>query len=81
MKHCQGLGESVQIRSTLRGNTFGEYFGSSLASIDLNNDGYDDLIIGAPLFSRRDFDEGKIYVYLGSGKVRNYEVFMILHLI
>ncbi|MCB1581426.1 MAG: FG-GAP repeat protein [Xanthomonadales bacterium] len=50
----------------------GEQFGTSLISGDFNNDGYDDLVVGAPY---KDFtnqanvvfeDTGAVYVYYGS---------------
>ncbi|XP_015594346.1 integrin alpha-V [Cephus cinctus] len=45
------------------GNVIGQYFGASLAAGDLNNDGLDDLIVGAPHWGQ---DNGKVYIYLGS---------------
>ncbi|PIK51056.1 putative integrin alpha-9 isoform X2, partial [Apostichopus japonicus] len=42
------------------------YFGSAIASVDLNNDGLSDLLVGAPLYSNNQ-DEGKVYVYLNTG--------------
>lgn len=57
------------MQSTLKGSTFGEYFGSSLVAEDVNGDGYDDLVVGAPLFSKKYPDEGRIYVFLSSNKV------------
>ncbi|CAG2121140.1 unnamed protein product, partial [Medioppia subpectinata] len=40
----------------------GEYFGASLLALDINNDKFDDLIVGAPLYStNRDRDIGRIY--------------------
>ena len=41
------------------------YFGHSLLSVDLNNDGRDDLVVGAPLYcSVPNGDEGRVYVYI-----------------
>lgn len=54
-------------RKILEGEQHGEYFGASLTSCDVNGDGRDDLIIGAPLWSR-DSDEGRVYVYQSKGQ-------------
>ena len=50
----------------LNGHDLGEYFGASLVSGDLNHDGFDDLIVGAPHYGD---DKGKVYIYLGSENV------------
>lgn len=55
-----------------QGEEIGEYFGSTLLVSDVNNDGLDDLIIGAPHFGsdlNQEGDSGRIYVYLSSGQV------------
>jgi len=61
-----GLEEQVVIV----GDQFGSYFGSVLASADVNNDGLDELLIGAPLFnepvttaSETFLDHGTVYMY------------------
>jgi hypothetical protein len=42
-------------------------FGNSVATAgDVNNDGYDDVIVGAPNTSNPELSEGKVYVYHGS---------------
>jgi len=44
------------------------FFGVSVASAgDVNGDGYSDVIVGAPLYDNGQLDEGRVYVYLGSG--------------
>lgn len=46
------------------------YFGQSVASVgDLNNDGYDDIAVGAPRYSddpKSQKDEGSVFIYMGS---------------
>ncbi|KAL2744661.1 integrin alpha-8-like isoform X1 [Vespula maculifrons] len=56
-------GERINISNTLNGYQYGEYFGATLASCDLNNDDKDDLIVGAPLWTR-DMDEGRVYIFM-----------------
>lgn len=51
-----------KIFDTLRGESIGEYFGASVTVADINYDGRDELIIGAPFFSVNK-DEGRIYVF------------------
>ena len=41
-------------------------FGSVAGAGDVNNDGYDDIIIGAPLFDNPSYREGKIEIFYGS---------------
>ncbi|MDQ3021666.1 MAG: FG-GAP-like repeat-containing protein [Bacteroidota bacterium] len=43
------------------------YFGSSVSGAgDVNQDGFDDVIIGAPLYDNGQVDEGRAFVYYGS---------------
>ena len=42
-------------------------FGENMARAgDVNNDGYEDLIVGAPYYDNGETDEGRAYLYLGS---------------
>jgi len=59
-------GDFIPLVTNIRGSDIGEFFGASLASGDLNNDGLHDLVVGAPHWGN---DNGRIYVYLGSPKV------------
>ena len=38
----------------LHGFQYGEKFGHSLCAVDINGDGYDDLVVGAPYHSNND---------------------------
>uniref|UniRef100_A0A671VMP1 Integrin, alpha 5 (fibronectin receptor, alpha polypeptide) n=1 Tax=Sparus aurata TaxID=8175 RepID=A0A671VMP1_SPAAU len=69
-------GDQVEGESLKRGfisfydETFmGSYFGYSVATTDINNDGLTDLLVGAPMFMVRGSDSrleemGRVYVYL-----------------
>lgn len=60
-------GNVIQI---IEGHQFGEYFGCSILSIDLNNNGYDDLLVGAPLYMPEHNpkgDCGRVYIYSSNG--------------
>lgn len=60
-----GIDGEVKIKDTIMGEQVGSYFGSSVAIVDLNNDGWKDLIVGAPFyFDRRNGTGGAVYVYM-----------------
>ncbi|KAM9831708.1 integrin alpha-3b [Neosynchiropus ocellatus] len=49
----------------LRGEQVGSYFGNCLAVTDLNNDDWNDVIVGAPFYFDRTKDvEGAVYIYM-----------------
>ncbi|KAE8292863.1 Integrin alpha-5 Fibronectin receptor subunit alpha Integrin alpha-F [Larimichthys crocea] len=54
------------------GEQMGSYFGSAVATADINSDGMADLLVGAPMFMVRGSDGrleemGRVYVYLQRG--------------
>jgi len=51
-----------QQTTVVYGQQYGEYFGAALTSCDVNNDGRQELIVGAPQWSR-DMDEGRVYIF------------------
>lgn len=65
------LGSATGISTTptmrIESNVAGSYFGMSASGAgDINNDGYDDVVVGAPYFSNGELNEGAVYVYIGS---------------
>lgn len=60
---------NLRVRMRKEGEQMGSYFGATVLALDLNNDSYSDLIVGAPFYSVRGTagDEGKAYVYLSNG--------------
>lgn len=74
-----GTGQVVFFRKEQRGITvlsveliysgrqFASSFGYSVTALDINHDGYDDLVVGAPFYFT-DYEGGAIYVYLSSDK-------------
>ncbi|XP_063977840.1 integrin alpha-8-like isoform X2 [Diachasmimorpha longicaudata] len=51
----------LQEVKVVMGMQYGEYFGASVTSCDVDNDGRDDLIVGAPSWTLNE-DEGRIYI-------------------
>lgn len=55
----------IQINYTIMGEQVGSYFGNSLAATDLNNDDWNDLIVGAPFyFDRKEERGGAVYIFM-----------------
>ena len=51
---------------TLQGIQNFELFGYSISELgDVNGDGYDDILIGAPLYSNGEINEGRVAIYFG----------------
>lgn len=50
-----------------QGNQASAFYGSSVSSAgDVNNDGYDDVVVGAMYYDNPDSNEGRAFLYLGS---------------
>ncbi|KAK0097117.1 hypothetical protein PV326_003224 [Microctonus aethiopoides] len=52
----------VEAIDTLKGTQKGEYFGAALTSCDIDNDGKDEIIVGAPMWTKNG-DEGSVYIF------------------
>lgn len=61
------IGASISVSWSFTFNQKNANFGAAVASAgDVNNDGYSDVIVGAPGYDNEDVDEGKVWVFLGS---------------
>uniref|UniRef100_A0A452UIB9 Integrin subunit alpha 3 n=1 Tax=Ursus maritimus TaxID=29073 RepID=A0A452UIB9_URSMA len=61
----QEAGGDLRKRQVLEGTQVGAYFGSAIALADLNNDGWQDLLVGAPYyFERKEEVGGALYVFM-----------------
>ncbi|XP_051573114.1 integrin alpha-3-like [Myxocyprinus asiaticus] len=59
------MNEKLILKATIMGEQVGSYFGNSIAVVDLNNDGWKDLIVGAPFyFDRKNEKGGAVYIYM-----------------
>ena len=61
----------------LTGTQVGAYFGYSITVLDVNGDGLDDVVIGAPLHtdlakSSTQYETGRIYVVYQNDQVRTF---------
>ncbi|XP_026803028.3 integrin alpha-4 [Pangasianodon hypophthalmus] len=71
-------GNTLKILNETSGFQLGSYYGASVCAVDLNADGFSDLLVGAPMFSTVR-EEGRVYVYINQGKVNMREAeFMLM---
>ncbi|CAH0581590.1 unnamed protein product [Chrysodeixis includens] len=64
--------DSLKIMAKVKGTQSGSYFGASVCCTDINGDGFDDLLVGAPTFVNTEdwlpYDQGAVYVFLTTVK-------------
>ncbi|XP_034023302.1 integrin alpha-5-like [Thalassophryne amazonica] len=68
-------GSDMKSLLNLTGEQMGSYFGYAVAVVDINNDGLDDLVVGAPMFMQQGSggrleELGKAYIYLQRGPLQ-----------
>ena len=42
----------------------GSYFGATLCATDINGDGKDDLLVGAPTYTTKSVSEGQVLLFI-----------------
>ncbi|XP_076023646.1 integrin alpha-3-like [Genypterus blacodes] len=58
----------LKVQQILRGEQMGSYYGNAVATTDLNNDGWNDLLVGAPFYFHRQLESGgAVYIYMNAG--------------
>ena len=59
---------SVEKDKVVHGEMMGEGFGMSVAGCDVNGDGLDDLVVGAPLHAadRHTYNTGRVHVFINT---------------
>ncbi|KAK4884517.1 hypothetical protein RN001_000788 [Aquatica leii] len=60
--------QPLNVKDSRQGYQYGEYFGAALSAGDINEDGYDDLIVGAPFYTSGKYNEGRVFLFMGSAK-------------
>uniref|UniRef100_H0VEQ4 Integrin subunit alpha 4 n=1 Tax=Cavia porcellus TaxID=10141 RepID=H0VEQ4_CAVPO len=58
--------KELSIIHEMKGKKLGSYFGASVCAVDLNADGFSDLLVGAPMHSTIR-EEGRVFVFINSG--------------
>ena len=67
--HGGATGLATSPAWTFDGTQSGAEFGRSVASADINGDGFADVIVGAPRYASSETDEGRAYAFYGNGGV------------
>ena len=60
--------EPLEVLAARRGDQIGEYFGATIAGVDLDGDSLAELLVGAPLSSQSAVPEhGTVYIFKNNG--------------
>ena len=64
--HIEIFDANFGLLHVLHGDQVGAYFGSAVIALDLNNDGLNDVVVGAPMFKRDtdSYDLGQVVIFM-----------------
>ncbi|KAM8947485.1 integrin alpha-3 [Pelodytes ibericus] len=72
-------GDTLDLKKVLPGEQVGSYFGSAIALVDFNNDGLQDIAVGAPYyFDRKEEVGGAVYIYANEAGYFKDEASLVL---
>ena len=73
-QHCFQMNASIL--QEVNGSRVAELFGASVAACDVNGDGHDDLIVGAPHYAENEnfWNTGRAHVFLWNSTTNKLEV-------
>lgn len=64
--------KKIKVFNKFAGSQMGEYFGYTILTEDFNMDGFPDLAVSAPFYSKNGENEnGAVYIFINDGNVRN----------
>lgn len=65
--------KKIKVFNKLVGSQMGEYFGYTVLTEDFNNDGFPDLAVSAPFYSKTGlYENGAVYIFINGGNVRKF---------
>ena len=62
--------------TTRKDKQVGSKFGAAVAAIDITGDNYDEVFVGAPLYTGEQTEEGRVFVYTTTDEVRKWHCFL-----
>ncbi|RME32108.1 MAG: hypothetical protein D6800_00135, partial [Candidatus Zixiibacteriota bacterium] len=62
---CAGNVAGYNFIGTIAGENEGDQYGAAMTTVDFNNDGYPDLVVGASAADDAGTSSGKVYLYYG----------------
>lgn len=62
LRKCEDI-KVIDPSKSIKDKQVGSKFGAAVAAVDITGDGYDEVFVGAPLYSGEQTEEGRVFVY------------------